>query len=217
MKGIIFDLDGTLLYTLDSIKKATDKTLIRYGCEPQPLEKYKRFVGDGVTELLERAFRRAGNPDYPREEALEFFRKCFKTDCVYKVTPYSGITELIFELKSKGFKIGCLTNKPHSNAVSVINKYFERDLFDTVFGQKDGIPRKPAPDGALEICYAWNLLPDEIVYIGDSGVDAELGKNAGFYFIGALWGYRDADELISHGADVLAEQPADISKIINRL
>ena len=212
MKGIIFDLDGTLLYTLSSMEKCTNKTLVHFGCEPQPLNAYKYFVGDGIYTLLDRAFEAAGFPDYPKDEAAEHFKNNFIDDCKYKVKPYDCIIETINALKSKGIKICCLTNKPHQNAVSCIDEYFGAELFDCIFGQKDGVPKKPDPTGAFEICKLLELKTDEVIYIGDSNVDMELGKRAGFFTVGALWGYRTKEELIQFGADDLIDKPENILK-----
>ena len=209
IKAVIFDLDGTLLYTLDSISLSCNKVLEAHRLPPVTHEQLKHFVGDGVIDLMRRAFCAGMSEETVDENIVAEFRAHFKEDCDYHVKPYEGIPALIRWLKEKGILVACNTNKPHENAVKLIHKHFADD-FDAVQGQESGIPKKPDATGALRIAQTLGVKPQEVVYIGDSDVDMFTAKNASFHSIGAAWGYRGAKELKSSGAEFIAHTPYDV-------
>lgn len=213
IKGIIFDLDGTILYTLDSLAYSTNNVLNKYGLCSQPLEKYKRFVGDGIYVLLEKAFKESGYKGEIGEEIVASFREIFKSNCNYNVKAYDGIIDVLNELKLKNIKIACNSNKPHKNAVQIVELHFPH-IFETVVGQQEGVPRKPDKAGGMLIASKFQLNNDEIAYVGDSDVDMMTAKNCGFYSVGAGWGYRGEEELLKNGALFIANVPRDILKIV---
>jgi phosphoglycolate phosphatase len=209
-RGIIFDLDGTLLDTLQDIGNAANNVLVRHGFPTHPISTYRCFVGDGVRMLLSRAL-----PDEHRDEAT--LRACLETmqgeylRNLNKTTrPYPGIPELLAELKQRSFLSAVLSNKPDEFTASCIKEYFGRDQFDPIIGLRSGRPRKPDPAGALEIAARWSTPPEDIAYLGDSGTDMETAKAAGMFPIGVLWGYRTKSELLAAGAKRLLKAPSDL-------
>lgn len=218
IKACIFDCDGTLLDTLVSIMYSANRALADFGFPQFGPEDYKMFVGEGAQVLIQRCLKKAG------DEACEAFdtvfpryRQYFIKDCMYEVKPYDGITELLRMLKKKGIKLAVLSNKPHGQTVKVIEDSFEAGTFDYVLGQKEEIRRKPAPDGALMIAEAFGVLPQECLYVGDTGTDMQTGNSAGMHTAGVLWGFRDQKELEEYRAQHLAEQPQKIAELAETL
>lgn len=217
IKACIFDLDGTLANTLDSMAYVANEILRDMGLKEQPTENFKYYSGEGADMLVRRCLRDAGDPELTRfEECRELYRKKFDEDPLYKVVPYEGIMELLYALRAAGVKLAVCTNKPHIAAVKVIDKMFT-GCFDLVIGQSDAIRRKPAPDGPLKAAAEFDALPEECMYIGDTKTDMETGTAAGMHTIGALWGFRDREELESSGAEIVAEKPEDLLKIYEEL
>ena len=216
MKGCIFDLDGTLLYTLDSMENAGNRVLKELGFSPLPLENYRYYCGDGAEMLVKRILQDAGDQELECfEKAAALYRKYFSEDPLYQVKPYPEVENLLTILKNRGMKLGVCSNKPSEATVEVIEKMFP-GVFDTVIGQKPGFPRKPAPDGALLAAEQMGIKPEECLYIGDSGTDMKTGKAAGMFTIGVLWGYRDLEELEENGADESVFTPMDILSLMDR-
>ena len=216
IKAVIFDLDGTLLYTLDSIRKSVNTVLKNHNLEPQPEENIKRFVGDGVIDLMIRAFKASGSDETVGDEIVSEFRACFKSDCDYNVKPYEGIEEVISFLKLKAISVACNSNKPDVNAKLIIKKHFG-ESFEFVLGNVDNLPKKPDKAGAELILNQIGVSIKDCIYIGDSDVDIFTAKNLGCLSIGAGWGYRGKEELINSGADYIADNPLDIIEIIEKI
>ena len=217
IKACIFDLDGTLANTLDSMAYVANEILRNMGLEEQPTENFKYYSGEGADMLVRRCLRDAGDPQLVHfEECRELYRKKFDEDPLYKVVPYDGIMETLHALRDAGVKLAVCSNKPHIAAVKVIDKMFA-GYFDLVLGQSDAIRRKPAPDGPLKAAAEFNVLPKECMYIGDTKTDMETGTAANMHTIGALWGFRDREELESNGAEIVAEKPEDLLKIYEEL
>lgn len=217
IKACMFDLDGTLANTLDSMAYVANEILRGMGLKEQPTEKFKYYSGEGADMLVRRCLKDAGDPELTHfEECRELYRKKFDEDPLYKVVPYEGITETLQALKKAGVKLAVCSNKPHVAAVKVINKMFPGE-FDLVIGQSDAIRRKPAPDAPLKAAAEFDVSPEECMYIGDTKTDMETGTAAGMHTIGALWGFRDREELESSGAEIIAETPRDLLKIYEEL
>ncbi|MBE6818711.1 MAG: HAD family hydrolase [Ruminococcaceae bacterium] len=213
IKLVIFDLDGTLLYTLDSIAKSANHILADYGYEAIETDVYRHYVGDGIYELLDRAFSHAGETVKVTDEMVLRFRSYFKEDRNFHLRIYEGIEELLAFLKQKHIKIACNTNKPDPNAKLLLHEQFG-DAFDVILGQRDGVPKKPDPAGAREIIDAIGASPVQALYVGDSDVDIFTAKNCGCFAVGAAWGYRGREELQQNGADFIAEHPSDIIEFV---
>lgn len=210
-KLVIFDLDGTLTNTLKSIQKSANMALEAFGFAPYEEDRYRYFVGNGSAELIRQCLLNDGDTGLLHfDEVMKKYEEIFATYCMYEVRPYGGILELLTELKSKGFLLAVNSNKPQAQAEDVIASVFGRDMFDVVAGQVTERPRKPAPDGVNYILSKLGVTCDEAVYLGDTGIDMQTGNSAGLFTIGALWGFRDREELEQHHADALIQSPKEL-------
>lgn len=216
IKAAIFDFDGTLMNTLPGISHFCNIALNSVGLESiKEIEKFAYFVGDGRDSLIHRIL------NYFSADTEENFKKAglrydeeYKKDILYESVVYPGIYELLEKLRNNGIKLAVLSNKPNDVATVIIEKTFP-NYFDIYSGQKKAIPKKPAPEAALNIAKSFEVSVSECIFIGDTMVDIETGKNAGMQTIGVLWGFRKKEELES--ADALASVPSDILKIIQKL
>ena len=214
-KACIFDLDGTLTDTLESLTYSVNATLNEMGMNPITEEQCKSFVGNGARRLLELSIQAAGDRNAERiEEAVEIYRRIFKTRCTYHVAPYEGIVEMLDMLKTQGIKMAVLSNKPHSQTKDVVANFFQKDIFASVRGQQEGVPRKPDPAAVFLILEEFQVAPEECLYIGDSEVDMDTGHAAGVDTIGVTWGFRTRETLISHGANYIVNKAEEIISIV---
>lgn len=214
MKACIFDLDGTLCNTLDSMAISANQVIERFGYAPLPAQNFRYYAGDGAKTLVERVLRDAGDEKLIHlDEAFEAYRAIFNKDCTYKVTIYDGILETLQQLKAMGMKLAVLSNKPHAQTVKVISTLFGDGLFDHVQGQQEGIEKKPDPSGVFAITKGFDVKPEECMYIGDTNVDMMTGNRAGAFTVGVLWGFRTREELVKNHAHALAEQPKDLLRL----
>ncbi len=214
-KACVFDLDGTLTDTLDSLSYSVNETMKEAGLSPITREQCREFVGNGAKVLIEKALRASGDDQLSHfDRAFRAYQQIFDENCMYHVRPYPGITEMLSELKKQGMKLGVLSNKPDRQAVHVVEDVFGEHVFDYVQGQKEGIPRKPDPAALLSIGEHFGVLPSEILYVGDSEVDAETGKAAHIDTILVSWGFRTRRELKAAGAEKLADTTEEILEII---
>ena len=213
----IFDLDGTLMDTLDSLTYSVNLTLEEMGYPALERSKCRAFVGNGSRVLIEKALKASGDTTLSRiEEGMEVYDKVFDANCTYHVTPYDGIVELLQALKEKGMKLTVLSNKPHRQAVHVVEEVFGKEMFDWVQGQQEGIPRKPDPYAAIQIAEKFGVKPEECVYIGDSEVDVATGTAARMKTLGVTWGFRSVEQLKEAGATILLDRPVQILEEINK-
>ena len=210
MKAIIFDLDGTLLNTLDDIADSMNYVLQSRGLPVHPAEAYKLFIGDGVANLTKRAAADAQSAGHDIAQIEAEYRAEYEKRQADKTAPYAGIPELLAALVERGVKMAVLSNKPHESTTQIIADYFPGIHFDSVLGQRPGRPVKPDPGGVLEILDTLGESRSNIVYLGDSGTDMRVAKTVGLKAVGALWGFRDRAELTTNGADAFAETPADV-------
>lgn len=210
-KAVIFDLDGTLTDTLKSIWKSANLALADAGLPPFEVDRYRYFVGDGAEELLKRALIADGDTDLTHlSQVRESYREHFKKYVNYEVKPYDGIPKLLQELKARGILIAVNSNKPHERTVDVVETIFGKGTFDMMVGQCEERARKPAPDGIFHIMEKLHLKRDEILYLGDTCVDMKTGKSAGVFTVGALWGFRDRQELEENHADAIIAHPLEL-------
>lgn len=212
---VIFDLDGTLLNTLEDLADAGNYTLEKFGLPTHETEKYKKFVGNGVKKLVRKMIPRELRRTEIEKEILEVFLDRYSTHYAIKTKPYDGIVELIDTLKSRGIKVGMVSNKSHHTATTIMNTFF-RDQFDYVLGQSDKYPLKPNPMGAISAVENMGCTIADCVFVGDSGVDMETALEGGFYPIGVLWGFRDKKELMSRGAREVVSTVEELESIILR-
>ncbi len=214
-KGIIFDLDGTLLDTLEDIAISTNYVLKIFGKEPIPVEKYKYLVGEGAPKLIRDVL-----PDVSKDEmqrAFELYEKHYATQYDKNTKLYGGISKLLTFLQKKGLKMSILSNKPNSFTKLCAVKYLRDWKFEAVYGIRDGIPRKPDAAGAFEILKELKLEPNECLFMGDTKIDMITAKNADIDSIGVLWGFRDRAELEKNGAKYIVKTPSDAIKLLGEL
>lgn len=216
IKTCIFDLDGTLLYTIDNITARVNGTLEKYGFEKISAELCMSIVGKGSRNLIGRVLDLRGVSDETlRETFYQDFLKDYDADPNYLVTPYEGIPELLSELKSRGVRLGVLSNKPHPATLLSIDTFFP-NVFESVYGGRDGYPLKPLSDSADVILGELGARADEIAFIGDSEIDVHTAINVGAGLgIAVTWGYRSREQLAAAGATVFADTPTEILKLIN--
>lgn len=211
----IFDLDGTLTDTLESLVYSVNGTLKELGLGVITSEQCRQFVGDGARALMERSLKAAGDEKLVLiEQAMQVYRRIFGENCTYHVTPYAGIVNMLTELKMRGIKTAVLSNKPHLQTINVVSEIFGKDYFDCINGQREGIDRKPAPVGVFETLKMLGMEKDDCLYIGDSDVDMETAKRAGVASVGVSWGFRSTDVLQSAGADYIIDTPQELLKLI---
>lgn len=215
-KVCIFDLDGTLADTLDSLTFSVNATLKEMGLLPITREECRLFVGNGARALLERALRAGGDEDLRRiDEAMERYGRIFDDNCTYHVVAYDGISEMLREMKDMGLSLAVLSNKPDRQAIHVVEEIFGKDTFQWIQGQKPGVPKKPDPTAVLEIAGKLGAQPREVIYIGDSEVDIATGEAAKMKTIGVSWGFRGREALETEGAGVIVDTTREIIKWID--
>ena len=214
-KAAIFDLDGTLLDTLETLSYYCNCTLEKYGLCPYPKEAYRYMVGDGAKMLVHRMLGRQ-NADSAEmfEKAYRHYIDTYNSDKLFKTEIYPGIPALLDGLRDSGIKTAVLSNKPHEATVPIIRHFFGENAFCETRGAMEGVPLKPDPEAALRIAAHLGVQPAECIYVGDTGVDMETGKRAGFYTVGVLWGFREEEELRESGADFIAQTPEEILKLL---
>ncbi len=218
-KACIFDLDGTLAYTLESIAYYSNKALEMHGYPVIQLEQYKRIVGNGSAVQVRRMLETIrGSGGYTEEDALQLhatYKKLYSSDPLYLVKGYPGMDETVASLKKAGIKTAVLSNKPHEWVTAIISKIFPEGSFEVCMGQTRGIPLKPSPEGALMAAEKLGVKPRLCLYIGDTCTDMETGLAAGMDTAGVLWGFRDRAELSAGRAKYIIKQPLDILDIIS--
>lgn len=210
IKAAIFDLDGTLSYTLDSISISGNLALESIGMQPFDKDRYRYFVGDGAQELVKRLLIADGDEELVHlDELMSAYKKYFAEYANYKVQVYEGMPETLKELKTRGIKLAVLSNKPHPQTIEVVKNLYG-DIFDYIQGNTPEIKRKPSSDGALIIADKLGVDTSECLYIGDTATDMMTGNGAGMHTIGVLWGYRDLKELTENNAEFIIEKPCEI-------
>ena len=215
IKCCVFDLDGTLLNTLDTITYYVNKMLVAHGISPITKEECSAFVGNGADSLIRRTLASRGIFDERLCcEYLAEYKGYYDENPYCLTTPYEGICETLRKLKERGVSLAVLSNKPERATRAAVGRFFP-DTFEIVLGGRDGVPLKPNPIGALEILDRLSLTPNECAYVGDTEVDVRTAKNfcAGVC-IAVLWGFRTKKELLFSGAEIFANRPSQILKIL---
>ena len=209
-KTYIFDLDGTLLNTLGDLAASTNYALRQYGMPEHTIDDVRRFVGNGVGKLIERAIPEGlANPQY--EDVLATFRKHYMLHSLDTTAPYPGIESLLYSLRSHGCNVAVVSNKFY-NATVELCRHFFADTVEVAIGERENIRRKPAPDTVFEAMRQLGVSGEDTVYVGDSDVDVATARNSGIPCISVLWGFRDRDFLTERGATTFVNTPEDILK-----
>lgn len=212
-KLCIFDMDGTLVNTIDTIAYFGNTTLENFGIEPIPTENYKILVGNGSRVLIERMLDvRGAKPDNV-DEIHKWYMNKYDNDFMYLTRAYDGIIPMLKKLKEAGVKTAIISNKDDVTAKKVSDELFDAGLIDLCLGARAGKALKPDPESVLEIIEEFGVEKSECLYIGDTATDIQTAKNAELYSIGVLWGFRDEAELKNAGADVIISDPMKIAEI----
>lgn len=206
--AVIFDLDGTLLNTLDDLRDALNHTLAAFGRPPRTLDEVRRFVGNGIPNLIERAT----SPDAPIQEMLDVFLPYYQLHNMDKTRPYEGVSEMLDRLKEQGRRMAIVTNKVHAASQALCGRFFPQ--VDVVVGSQPGLPNKPAPDMVRAAMERLGVGPEEAVYVGDSEVDLATARNTGLDCVCVTWGFRDKEELERQGGTVFAASPQELERLL---
>jgi phosphoglycolate phosphatase len=213
-QAVVFDLDGTLLDTLEDLAGAVNRVLARHDFPSHPLDAYRYFVGDGARTLFERVLPEHHRSESMIETCLEEFREDYGQNWNIRTAPYPGIERLLDALTARGTRLAVLSNKPQETTVKCVSGILPRWDFAVVLGQRPGVPKKPDPAGALELASRMGLPPGEFLYLGDTGTDMLTASAAGMLAVGALWGFRKAEELTAHGARHLVASPMEVLALL---
>lgn len=210
-KGVIFDLDGTLINSLPDIAESMNRALSLSGLPPFPQEAYRYKVGNGVLTLTQRC---VGSHTECFDAVLNAYREIYAMHCRDKTYAYPGIPELLKALIALGIRVCVLTNKDQADAESVLGHLFPDVSFSSIQGRVPDLPIKPDPSGALRIMRKLKLKKEDVWYVGDTGTDMQCGNAAGCDTVGVLWGFRPRQELVDHGAKALAADPMELLRLI---
>ncbi len=211
-KAVIFDMDGTILNTLEDLKNATNYSLRQFGMPERSLEEVRMFVGNGIRKLVERAVP-PGTSEEKIAQVLDVFLEYYEIHSADNTSPYPGILELVEKLKKSGIKTAVSTNKADVPAQELGREYFN-GIFDLIVGQQDGLKVKPAPDSVNKILSILDIQKKDAIYIGDSDVDVQTAKNSGLDFIGVSWGFRGREFLEKNGAKNIVDNANEILDLV---
>ena len=209
-RAAIFDLDGTLLDTLDDLADSANEALTAAGLPPHPVDSYRTFVGDGINMLVQRIVPAARCDDEMVAHVLALYRAAYGRRWNSKSRPYAGVPELLHSLSFKPVKLAVLSNKPQKFTELCIAQLLPGNPFQIVLGQRENVPRKPDPAGALEIARAFEVPPSDVIFVGDTKTDMDTATAAGMRAIGVAWGFRPVEELRAHGAETVISHPAEL-------
>lgn len=202
-KAAIFDMDGTILNTLQDLQNATNYALREHNFPERTYEEVRNFVGNGVQKLIERALPE-GSSDETVQTVLASFKTYYKVHSTDTTAPYEGIPEAIKKLREAGIKTAVVSNKPDFGVQDLVKDFFP-NLFDAALGEKAGIAKKPAPDMVNSALDSLTVSKTDSVYIGDSDVDFMTAKNSGLSFIGCSWGFKGRSFLEKLGAGTIVD------------
>ena len=209
-KTYIFDLDGTLLNTIDDLAESTNYALRQCGLPEHTVDAVRGFVGNGVRKLIERAVP-GGEQHAQFEEVFRLFREHYTQHNLDHTRPYEGITEMLRRLKANGCRLAVVSNKFYT-ATQALCRHFFPDTIEVAIGEHEaeGIRKKPAPDTVIEALNQLGVAKDDAVYVGDSDVDIKTASNSGLPCVSVLWGFRDKAFLVAHGATTFIEKPEEL-------
>jgi phosphoglycolate phosphatase len=210
-KALIFDLDGTLLDTLQDLTYATNHVLTSLGLQPISTSACQQMIGNGVRVLLQRA---TAGDEQAIQKALDQFLDYYHEHKFDHTTPFPHIPSTLDALTTNGQRLAILSNKPHPATTEMVARLLPNWNFEHVFGQRENVPLKPDPTAALDICKRMNIQPDQFVFVGDSGEDMDTAKSAGLFAVGVTWGLRDEHELREHGADAIIHNPTELLEVL---
>ncbi len=209
-KAVIFDLDGTLLDTLDDLADSANRVLAGCGFPMHPVAAYRYFVGDGLHILIERILPESKRSPVEIQRVASVFKEDYSRNWNVKTTMYEGVDTMLNSMVKAGLQLSILSNKPHEFTCLCVEQMLGAWTFEPLLGARPNVPKKPDPAGAVEIAARLQLDPSEILYLGDTATDMKTAIGAGMYPVGALWGFRTADELKESGAAQLISSPPQL-------
>jgi len=210
----LFDLDGTLLNTLADLTDSMNVALCSLGCPPRTADECRFFVGDGTRNYALRSLPEDRRDDATVGRCVELMRAHYQDHWADKTRPYEGIPEMLAELAAAGLRLAVLSNKPDDFTTATVRHFFDDGTFEIVRGALPAVPLKPHPAGAKAIASQLDISPEQFLYLGDTNTDMQTARAAGMFAVGALWGFRPAEELAAHGAQKLIEHPREILKLL---
>jgi phosphoglycolate phosphatase len=213
-EAVIFDLDGTLLDTIEDLAGSMNAVLYALGFPVHDTDSYRYFVGTGVRNLVRKALPEDFRSDKMVDNGVAAMLNEYKKRWDNKTRPYEGIPEMLGSLAGLGIRMSILSNKPHELTLKAVNALLPNWRFECVFGDRKGVPKKPDPSSALEIANIMDIPTEKFLYMGDSGTDMETARAAGMYPVGVKWGFRKPEELISSGAKKIIDKPQELIGII---
>ena len=213
-EAILFDLDGTLIDTVDDIGDAANRVLSNRGFPIYPISTYYQFIGEGVKVLFTRALPQEERNEDLINTCLKEFVEDYRRNYDVKSQPYDGISEMLNALNVRGLKLAILSNKPDPLTKDCVTSILSNWDFDVVFGQRDSVPRKPNPQAALKIAKKLSISPSDFLYLGDTAIDMKTAVSAGMFPVGAAWGFRPLKELKENGARVVIDKPIQLLDLI---
>lgn len=214
-KAVLFDLDGTLIDSLEDLADSANYALSRIGYSVHETEKYKYFVGDGVIKLMERVLPDGKKTAEEIDRLLKIYIDYYAKHSFDKTIPYDGVADMLMQLCKRGIKCAVVTNKPDAQSKIIVERFFGDKIFDAVTGNTKDYPPKPAPDIAIKTLKEIGVRPEEALFVGDTGVDMLTAKNTGCVPVGVTWGFRLKEELLDHGAAYIIDSPAELSMLIS--
>lgn len=212
-RAVVFDLDGTLVDTLEDLAESANETLRALEAPIHPIHAYRQMVGGGIRRLLERALPEGRRDEATVVAALERMRTIYGARWAQVSRPYPGIPELLDALSARGVPMAVLSNKPHEFTVEMVQALLQRWSFGAVYGARADVPLKPDPTGALAVAELLGEPPALCAYLGDSDVDMFTARRAGMLAVGAAWGFRGAAELRAAGAELVIDEPTALMSL----
>ena len=206
----IFDLDGTLLDSLEDLANSANEMLAAEGFPSHEVARYRTFVGDGARNLVERILPPESRNPEVIDRCLARYAETYARRWDERSQPYEGMAELLDALEARGIALAVLSNKPHAATERCMARFFGKWTWTVILGQQEGRPRKPDPAGVFEILRRTGITPGETVYLGDTDTDMRTAVGAGVFAVGVLWGFREREELETHGAEVVIERPGQL-------
>ncbi|MDP4281990.1 MAG: HAD family hydrolase [Bacteroidota bacterium] len=213
--GVIFDLDGTLINSVEDLADSMNIVLTGNHYPVHDLSAYKTFIGNGIRNLVNIALPESARDEHTIEECYRQMMDVYNNNCVNKTKPYEGIIDLLSILKSREMKLGVFSNKADVFTKKIVQTLLP-GYFDVIMGLNAEALKKPNPYGVLQICKKLDVSHENMVFVGDSGIDMKTAINAGMYGVGVLWGFRTKEELLADGAKCLLQHPLDLIRLLEK-